>query len=109
MSKVAYLLILYFAVSFITGIESVWEIDSRIYFVGQQISILILLAVLYFKTNKPENIIISSLIILTILETLDEMWKLNDRFRVNDYIITGMILLWTIYRYAKWSMKRQNL
>lgn len=109
MNKAAVILILYFLISFITGIEDVWKIDSRIYFCGQQVCNGLLLFLILPKPKGINRIITISLLILTGFEFIDELLKLNDRFRIYDYVVTGMILLWTIYRAAKCNKKKQNL
>lgn len=97
--KIIILLAAYFCISFITGIESVWRIDGRIYFVGQQLCEIILLIGLWLLCPiKTIRIIITSLIILNSFEAIDEWFNVNDKFRLSDYIVTILVLLWTSYR-----------
>lgn len=102
MTKVVYILLWYALIDIISGIQAVWAIDERIYFVAQQICTLLLLYAIRVKNaTKIEKIITDSLIILTLCEVWDELHLLNDKFRINDYLITALVVLWAIIRIQK--------
>lgn len=97
-----YILLWVFAVvSIATGLIVHTDLPDSTYYIGEQLSEILLLYVLYtFIPNKNIRVLLKGLLFLSFSEMIDEVSGKNLSFRVNDYVL-AFVVLYIVYKTVK--------